>query len=112
MRLFRSRWLGRILPLLLLALLCAEPLGVVAQQGDGEGKDDFAIRAPQCTGMFSASLRLLQIKYGIDVFPVSIVPFFRGIISNHYVESTLVSHYSTDQPANRYRGPPLLRAVL
>ena len=111
MKFFRARWLTTTFSFLLLALLCAEPCAVVAQRADGKDEGQFTIRAPHFSEVFSASLRLLQIKYGIDGVLVSVVPVFRGIISDRYDESTFIDLFSTSHPTNRDRGPPLLGTI-
>lgn len=112
MKLFRSRWLKGIYPFLLLALLGASPFVVVGHQGDGEDRDDFFIRTPQPSGTTIASLRMLQIIYGLEATHISRVPFFIKIISENYVLGTSFDSIFTDLLANPNRGPPRLISIL
>jgi hypothetical protein len=112
MRLFRSRWLKGISPFLLLALLGAGPFVVVEQQWDGKDKDEFVIRTPQSSGTLVASIRMLQIIYGLNATHISRVPFFTDFISENYVPGTSFDPISTDLLTNPNRGPPRLIAIL
>ena len=109
MRLFRATWLQRILLFLLLFLLNAGPFGFIEQQTDG--KDEFIIHAPQYLTELS-SLRQLQIKYGFDVIHVSVVPFFKKIISADYIPGRSLDLLSLDLLTHPSRAPPRLIAIL
>jgi hypothetical protein len=112
MKLFRSRWLKGIYPFLLLALLCAGPFGVVQHRGDGKDKDELVIHTPKPSGTSLASLRMLQIIYGLNATHVSRVSFFTKIISENYVPGTSFDPLSIDLLTNPNRGPPRLIAIL
>ena len=112
MRLFRSRWLKGIYPFLLLALLSAGPFVVVEHQGDGKDKDEFVIRTPQPSSTSIASLRMLQIIYGLNATHVSQIPFFTKIISENYVPGTSFDPLSADLLTYLSRSPPRLITIL
>jgi hypothetical protein len=110
MRLFRTRWLKRISPFFLLALLCTDPFGLVAHQADG--KDELVIHAVQFLAKLSPPEGQLQIKYGFDAVPVSVVPVFAKIISNDYTPGTSFDPLSAEILTYLYRGPPRLITIL
>ena len=110
MRFFRSTWLQRILPFLLLALLCAGPFGVIEQRKGGEG--ELAIHNPHFLAKLSGSLQQPQIKYGFDVIHVSVVPIFRKIISVGYIQGRSFDPLSAYLLTYPDRGPPRLIAIL
>lgn len=112
MRFFRSTWLKGIYPFLLLALLGAGPFVVVQPHCDGKDRNDFVIRAPQPSGTIIASLRMLQIIYGLEATHISQVPFFTKIISENYVPGTSFDPVFTDLLTNPNRGPPRLISIL
>jgi hypothetical protein len=112
MRFFRSRWLKGIYPLILLSLLGAGPFVVVEQPADGTDGDEFVIRTPQPSGPVIASLRMLQIIYGLDATPISRVQLFAKNISENNVPGTSFDPVSTDLLTSPNRGPPRLAAVL
>jgi hypothetical protein len=112
MRLFRSRWLKGVYPFLLLALLGAGPFVVVQNPWDGKETDDFIVCAPQPSGTVIASLRMLQILYGLDATPISRLPFFAEIISEHYVLGMSSDPIFTDLLTNSNRGPPRIASPL
>jgi hypothetical protein len=112
MRFFRSRWLNGIYPFLLLALLGTGPLVVVENQGDNKDKDEFVIHAPQPSGTSIASLRMLQIVYGLEGTHVSRVHFFTKLITKNYVPGTSYDPISIDLLTNPSRGPPRLITIL
>ncbi len=110
MRFFRSRWLQRLLFLLLLVLLSAAPFGFSEQQGDE--KDDHVISSPHCFDKLSGQLRQLQIKYGFDVVNVSGVPTITKSISVDYIPGTSYDPLSADFLTYPDRGPPHLITLL
>jgi len=112
MRFFRSKWLKGIYPFLLLALLGAVPFVVVEHRWGGNERDDFVIRTPQPSGTMIASLRMLQIIYGLDATHVSQVLLFTKIISENYVLGACFDPIFTDLLTNPNRGPPHLIAIL
>ena len=110
MRFFRSRWLQRILPYLLLVLLSAGPFGFIEQEGDG--KDDYVISSPHCFGKLNGQLRQIQIKYGFDVINVSLVLIITESISGDSIPGTSFDPLSADFLTYPNRGPPRLIAIL
>lgn len=110
MRFFRSTWLQRVLPFLLLVLLNAGPFGFIQQQGDG--KDEFVIHATQFLAKLSSLLQQPQIKYGFDVVHVSVVTIFKKIISDDYIPGTSFDPLSVDLLTYLSRGPPRLITLL
>jgi hypothetical protein len=112
MRFFRSKGLKGIYPFLLLALLGASPFVVFGHHGEGKGEDEFVIRSPQPSGTNIASLRMLQIIYGLEATHISRIPFFTKIISENYVPGTSFDPFFTDLLTNPNRGPPRLISIL
>lgn len=114
MKLFRARWLRGIFPfLLVLALLSPDPFSLVfAHRGTGEDKDDFVIGTQHFSEIFSASLRVLQIKYRVDVAIASVCPKFLGIVSSCCEQQASDAPHSSDRLANRDRGPPFASSSL
>ncbi len=110
MRVFRSRWLQRVLLFLLLVLLSAGPVGFVEQEGDV--KDELVIHGTQFLSKFSSLFQQPKIKYGFDVIQVSVVPVFKKIISEEYIPGTSFDPLSADFLTYPDRGPPRLIAIL
>lgn len=112
MRFFRSKWVKGIYPFLLLALLCTGPFVVVENQSDIKDNDEFVIHAPQPTGTSIASLRMLEVIYGLSATPVSRIHFFTKLITKNYVPGTSYDPISIDLLTNPSRGPPRLITIL
>jgi hypothetical protein len=110
MRFFRSTWLQRILPFLLLVLLSVGPFGFIEPQG--EGKEELVIHSPHFLAELCGSLQKIQINYGLDADHISRVPFFTKIISENYVHGTSFDPVSTDLLTDPSRGPPRLITIL
>ena len=110
MRFFRSRWLQRILLLLLLVLLSTGPFGFIEQPGNR--KDEFVIHTAQFLDKLSTSHRQIQIKYGFDAVHISVVPIFKKIISDDYIPGTSFDPLSADFLTYPDRGPPRFIAIL
>ncbi len=110
MRFFRSRWLQRILPFLLLVLLNASSFGFIVQQG--EVKHDFVIHSPQFLPELCGSLQKIQINYGLDATHVSTITLFTKIVSENYIPGTSFNPVSEDLLTNPDRGPPRLITIL
>jgi hypothetical protein len=110
MRFFRSTWLQRILPFLLLVLLSASSFGFIEQQRNEN--DDFVIHSPQSLAELSGTFQKHQIKYCFDVVHVSVVPILKKIISETYVPGTFFDPISNDLLTNPDRGPPRLITIL
>lgn len=110
MRLFRSKWLQRILLFLLLVLLSAGPSCFIELQGDGIG--DHVIQSPQYFAKLSGQLRQFQIKYGFDVVHVSVVTIITKIISVDYIPGTSFEPLSADLLIYPDRGPPCFITIL
>jgi hypothetical protein len=110
MRFFRSTWLQRILPFLLLVLLSAAPFGLIEQQE--RGKKELVIHAPQFLAELSARLEKPQLKYGFDIVRVSVVTIFTKIISDDYIPGTSLDPLSADFLTYPDRGPPRLITIL
>ena len=111
MRFFRTGWLKKPLPFLLLALLCAQPICAGEQPCGGDDQDSFFLRTAQYFETISASLRMLQIKYGHDVIPLSIAPVFWGVLSERNEDGGFIAPATAVFFANRYRGPPWITAA-
>ena len=109
MRFFRATWLQRSLLLLLLVVLNAGPAGVIEQQGNE--KDELVIHATHYLTELS-SLRQLQIKYGFDVVFASVVPVFKKIISDDYIQGTSFDPLTADLLPYPSRAPPRLTTIL
>ena len=109
---FRSRWLKGIYPLLLLALLGASPFILVENPGGEKDRAEFVIHAPKSSGPIIASLRMLQIIYGLEAARVFRIPVFTKIISENYVPGTSFDPVSIDLLTASSRGPPQLIAIL
>jgi len=101
---FRSKWLQRILPFLLLILLNAGPFIFVQQPSDRE--DELVIHAPEFFTKLSGSLQQLQIKYGLDVLYVSAIPILKKIISSDFIQGTSFDPLSAYLLTYPNRGPP------
>ena len=110
MRFFRSTWLQRVLPFLLLVLLSAGPFDFIAQPGDR--KQDFVIHSPHFLAELCGSLQKIQINYGLDATHVSVVTIFTQIISENYIPGTSFNPVSEDLLTNPDRGPPRLITIL
>ena len=110
MRFFRSTWLQRILPFLLLVLLSAGPFGFIAPQG--EGKDELVIHSPHFLAELCGSFQKIQINYGPDAAHVSTVTLFTKIVSENYIPGTSFDPISNDLLTNPDRGPPRLITIL
>ena len=110
MRFFRSPWLQRILPFLLLVLLSAGPFGFIAPQG--EGKVELVIHSPHFLAELCGSLQKIQINYGLDIVHVSAVTLYTKIISESYIPGTSFNPVSEDLLTNTSRGPPRLITIL
>jgi len=110
MRFFRSTWLQRILPFLLLVLLSAGPFGFIIQQE--EGKHEFVIHSPQFFAELFGSLQKVQIDYSLYAAQVSAVTIFTKIISENYISGTSFNPVSEDLLTNPDRGPPRLITIL
>jgi len=110
MRFFRSIWLQRILPFLLLALLSASPFGFIAQPENG--KSELIIHSPHFLAELCGSLQKIQINYGLDIVHVSAVTLYTKIISESYIPGTSFNPVSEDLLTNHSRGPPRLITIL
>lgn len=110
MRFFRSRWLQRILLVLLLVLLSAGPFGFIEQEGDGKG--DQVISSPYRFGKLSSQFRQIEIKYRFDVVHVSVVPIITKIILVDYMPRTSFDPLSANFVTYPDRGPPRLNTIL
>jgi hypothetical protein len=106
MRFFRTKWLKRVLLLLLPLLLNAGSFGFIDQGCCG--KKEVYIHAGQFLDRISSSVRQLQIKYGFDAVHVSVVPIFKKIISADYIPGTSFDPMSADLLTHSSRGPPSL----
>lgn len=112
MRFFRSKWLKGIYPFLLLALLGTGPFVVVDNQCDRSEKHELIIQELQPSGMSIASLRMLELMYGLSTTPVSRIHFFTKLITENYVTGTSYDPISIDLLTNPSRGPPRLITIL
>ena len=110
MRFFRSPWLQRILPFLLLVLLSVGSFGFIAQPADR--KQDLFIHSPHFLAELCGSLQKIQINYGLDATHVSVVTIFTQIISENYNPGTSFNPVSEDFLTNPDRGPPRLITIL
>jgi hypothetical protein len=107
---FRSKWLQRIFPFLLLVLLSSGPFGFITPQAGGKG--EVTIHYPHFLAELCGSLQKLQINYGLDADNVSQAPFFTKIISENYFLGTSFDPISNDLLTNSSRGPPRLITFL
>lgn len=112
MRFFRSGWLKGIYPFLLLALLATGPVVVVENQWDSQDKVECVIHESQSSGTSIASLRMLQIIYGLNATHVSRVHFFTKLITENYDPGTSYDPISIDLLTEPSRGPPRLMTIL
>jgi len=110
MRFFRSAWLQRTLPFLLLVLLSVGSFGFIVQH---EGrKHEVVIYSPQFLTELYGSLQKVQINYALDPVHASAVKIFTKIISENYIPGTSFNPLSEDLLTNPNRGPPHRIAIL